>query len=52
MDLIHLFFYGANIVIRLERMSGAQVNESLTHQSCEPCDQDAIVKKGEEENLL
>ena len=30
-DLIHLFFYGANIVVRLERMSGAQVNERLTH---------------------
>jgi len=52
LNLIHLLFYGANIVIRLEQMSGAQFNERLTCQSCEPCNQDAIVKKSEEENPL
>jgi hypothetical protein len=33
-------------------MSGVQLNERLTHQSCEPCNQDAIIKKDAEENLL
>ena len=44
-DLIHLFFYGANIVIRLERMSGAQVNEAWLTKVVNPAIRTQLSKK-------